>query len=208
MIEVVQAKNGSPVLIKNGKYLASSFDPQKEAETWWSHCHRLVKHAEGIFVLGLGSGYHIEAIKIHRSDLPLTVIECDKEIVDAIQSRVASNQVEILWETDWRRVYQAPGVSEKVRNNYAVLMHPGSYAVEPEYFSNAHKFLLARSVEGLFALLKNRPELFAELDPAKLADLARSGEPVTIKTLSQLMKPTTFADPNRRLWKVLEELVA
>lgn len=208
MIEVVQAKNGSPVLVKNGKYLASSFDPQKEAETWWSTCHRLAKKCEQVFILGLGSGYHVEVALRELPHASITVIECDANVVAKNANKFRQGNLKIIHESDWRKLYQNPSIADKVQSSYAVLSHPPSLSVECDFFGNAYKFLLARNVEGLFALLKLRPELLAELDESKLELLARSGDPVSIKTLVKLMKNSTYANPNRRLWKVLEELVA
>ena len=207
MIESATAKNGSLIYLKDGKYLASSFDPQKEAEGWFRNCQRLTKYARTVFVLGLGSGYHIAVLKRELPEAKIVVIESDQELVAAFQS-ANSVECEIICEADWRRLFQHSSVSGGVQNTYAVLLHPPSYNVEKEYFGNAYKFLLARSVEGLFALLKNRPEMLSELDEAKLADLARSTEPVTIRTITKAMKATPYANDTRRLWKVLEELIA
>lgn len=207
MIEVNEAKNGSLVFLKNGKYLASSFDPQKEAEAWWKNCERLTKNARTIFVLGLGCGYHIDVIKRENPSAKVIVIECDQDLVDLYNSKT-SKPLEIVIESDWRKLLTNSQVAAGVQDRFAALIHPPSLNVEKDYFANAHKFLLARSVEGLFALLKQRPDLLAELDEAKLADLARSSAPVSIRTLTTLMKSTTYVNENRRLWKVLEELIA
>lgn len=208
MIEVVQAKNGSAVHVKNGKYLASSFDPQKEAETWWTHCQRLVKHSQTAFVLGLGSGYHVAILSRQISQQTVVVIECDQQLIDLNAKQFANTNVQVVHVADWRKLYQNEIVQKAVVQNYSVLLHSPSLNAEQEFFANAHKFLLARNVEGLFALLRSRPELLEEIDEIKLADLARSTEPVTIKTLTRLMKPGSYTNPNRRLWKVLEELVS
>lgn len=206
MIETAQAKNGSLIHLKDGKYLASSFDPQKEAEAWWVNCLRLTKHARTLFVLGLGSGYHIEVAKREVPNAKIVVIEPDQELIKLYQA-TNSSESEILCEQDWRRLLQHSSVSNGVQNKYAVLLHPPSLSVEKEYFENAQKFLLARSVEGLFALLKTRPDLLSQLDETKFEDLARSAESVSIRTIMKLMKAKAYADQDRRIWKVLEALL-
>lgn len=208
MIESAQAKNGSLIYLKDGKYLASSFDPQKEAEAWWKTCERQAKHARTVFILGLACGYHIEVVQRELPQAKVVVIESDAELIAAYRKDHAETNFEILHEQEWRRFFQHSSVSGGVQGTYAVLLHTTSYNLNKEFFGNAHKFLLARSVEGLFGLLKNRPDLLSELDETKLADLARSGEPVTIRTIAKTMKTTSYLNENRRLWKVLEELIA
>ncbi len=209
MIEAAYAKNGSLIHLKDGKYLASSFDPQKEAEAWWRSSQRLTKYARTLFVLGLGSGFHIEVARREMPDTKIVVIEIDQQLIDLFKAN--SNELkntEIICEADWRKLFQHSSISGGVQDKYAVLLHPPSLSVEKEYFANAYKFLLARSVEGLFALLKTRPDLLSELDEAKLADLARTGDAVTIRTLTSSMKTTAYLNENRRIWKVLEDLIA
>lgn len=207
MIESALAKNGSLIHLKDGKFLASSFDPQKEAEAWWLTCKPRAKCARAVFILGLGSGYHIEVVKRELPEAKIVVIEPDQELVNVYQS-TNSTELEINCEADWRKLFNYSSVSSGVQKTYAVLLHPPSYNVEKEYFGNAYKFLLARSVDGLFALFKSRPDLLSELDEAKLTDLARSTDPVSIRTITKAMKATAYADENRRIWKVLEELIA
>lgn len=207
MIESALAKNGSLIYLKDGKYLASSFDPQKEAEAWYNNCKSRVKYAQTLFVLGLGAGYHIQVLSRELPQAKIVVVEPDQKLVDIYQS-TNSVKLEIVCEQEWRRLFQYSSVSSGTQDKYAVLLHPPSLNVEKEFFSQAYKYLLARSVEGLFALLKSRPDLLSELDEVKLADLARSGDAVTIRTLSKVMKTTTYLNENRRLWKVLEELIA
>lgn len=208
MIEVVQAKDGRTVFVKNGKFLASSFNPIKESETWWANCEGLTKNAKTIFILGLGCGYHVEVAKKAQPNVKIVVIECDHELIQLWRHHNPNSDLEIVYESDWRKLFSNSHVNSGIQDRYSVLSHPASLNVEKDYFSNIHRFLLARNVEGLFALLKARPELISDFDDAKLADLARSSDPVSIKTLSKIMKPTTYASENRRLWKVLEELIA
>ncbi len=207
MIETAQAKNGSLIHLKDGKYLASSFDPQKEAEAWYKNSNQRTKYARTVFVLGLGSGYHIRVLTRELPQTKIVVIEPDHELVKSYQA-ANSEELVIVCEQDWRRLFQHSSVSSGVQDKYAALLHPPSLSVEKDYFSNTYKFLLARSVEGLFALLKTRPDLLSELDEVKLADLARSSEAVTIRTLTNAMKSTTYLNENRRIWKVLEDLLA
>jgi hypothetical protein len=209
MIESAHAKNGSLIYLKDGKFLASSFDPQKEAETWWKNCQKQTKYARTLFVFGLGCGYHIEVLLRQIPETKIIVVEPDQELVSLFQSNpLKSDRFEIVCEQDWRRLFQHSSVGSAVQDKYAVLLHPASFGLESDFFGNAYKFLLARSVEGLFALLKHRPDILSEMDEAKLSDLARSGTPVTIHTLTKTMKSTSFLNDNRRLWKVLEELIA
>lgn len=207
MIEKAQAKNGSLIYLKDGKYLASSFDPQKEAEAWWKSSQRLTKHARTVFVLGLGAGYHIEVLSRELPQVKILVIEPDQELVE-IYRATNSNELAIICEQDWRSLFQHSSINSGAQDKYAVLLHPPSLSAEKDFFGNAYKFLLARNVEGLFALLKARPDLLAELDEAKLADLARTGDAVSIRTLTNSMKATAYLNENRRIWKVLESLIA
>lgn len=58
-VEVHFTESGDSVVSLSGRQLSSFVDPMKEAKLWMDHYQHLIKDKDVIFVLGLGSGYHV-----------------------------------------------------------------------------------------------------------------------------------------------------
>jgi threonine dehydrogenase-like Zn-dependent dehydrogenase len=69
------SRSGLPVLKQNDKWLASSFDPMKEAKQWAEAVGGRCNGAQSVVVLGSGSGYHVfELVKLLKG-MTIVVIE-------------------------------------------------------------------------------------------------------------------------------------
>lgn len=67
-----------------GLNLCSTRDPQKEGERWCDLVLTSEKEvARHYWVIGLGAGYHLEALAKRRPNSVISVIECRQEIIDA-----------------------------------------------------------------------------------------------------------------------------
>lgn len=108
-VEKVEAKNGQPTLrlrSKQGRqvFLHSSYDPQKEADSWAS---KLDFGPDSMMVLfGLGLGYHLRALlPLVQSSTKIIVIEPNDEVVQAARelegNRSLFDQETIHIVKDW-----------------------------------------------------------------------------------------------------------
>ncbi len=81
--EIVASKEGSPTLLWDGASLHSRYDPVAEGGRWAEEIvGKLPEDARGILVLGLGLGYHVEAL-LARTTLPVVVFEPSPDILRA-----------------------------------------------------------------------------------------------------------------------------
>lgn len=73
-IEIKETPSGHPVVACEGRQMSSFIDPHKEAEEWVDHYSQLLLNRKVAVVLGIGSGYHIEALS-RRFSGTIIVIE-------------------------------------------------------------------------------------------------------------------------------------
>lgn len=202
------ARSGHEVLKKNGRWLASSVDPLREAQQW---ARQVLKQTgtespETAIILGLGCGYHVAELAARKPRGSVIVIDCDREIHEKALDFVPSLKSEkIVIEKDWLKLVDSPLVRDAVGGPYRILKHAPSCALEPEFFTHVERLLLGRDKLAFLVLLKARPEILALFDSDLLGEIR--DEAVSIKTLQKIFSARSGANRERRLWKVLEELV-
>ena len=78
-IEVVPAKSGRPTMKADGFAMHSAYDPVKEAELQVQKFLEGDGGEGGLYVLGLGLGYHVDAL-IGRGIKPIILVEPSLEL--------------------------------------------------------------------------------------------------------------------------------
>jgi len=197
---------------KNGKWLASSIDPVREAQQWSEAVRTTAETNVTIVVLGLGCGYHVAELLSSNPKSSLLVVECDHEVKErALQFCPGLAGVSIVVEPDWMKLVEHSLVRDALGGLYQVVKHSPSLAIgarETEYFSAVEGMLLGRDKLSFLVLLKTRPEILSLLDSDILMDSDRfQDEPVSIRTMQKLFSQGPNTSRERRLWRVLEELV-
>jgi hypothetical protein len=194
---------------KNGKWLASSVDPVREARQW---SEVVLATTETIIVLGLGCGYHVVELMNNKPQSSLLIIECDSGVSEqALQICPSLVGATIIVEPDWTKLINYSPVRDALGGLYRVAKHLPSFAAgarETEYFNAVERMLLGRDKLSFLVLLKARPEILTLLDTDLLGDNERfQDEPVTIKAIQKLFAQRPNTSRERRLWRILEELV-
>ncbi len=211
-ITTEKARSGHAVMKKNGKWLASSIDPVREAQQWSDTVRISVEETETIIVLGLGCGYHVvELLKICPKSY-LLIIECDLKVKEkALQFCPALADASIVVEANWMNLVSHSMIRDALGGAYRVVKHAPSFAIgalESEYFEAVDGLLRGRDMLSFLHLLKVRPEILCLLDTELLGDTERfQGEAMSIKTMQKLFTQRPNTSRERRLWRVLEELV-
>ena len=204
MIEIVQGDRGIKVLRRDGRLLASRFDPWGEAEAWLARRSAFIGQAKTIFVLGLGSGYHV-AVLLKRSAARVVVIEPDPELITAVQRlhALSGPRVRIECVADIKTLRASEVVREALRETFVVLMHPSCLAFQSEFFKECRSTLLGRDWGALTWQwqIKGLPELDST------ARVDSTGEPLTIYDLEQTELVQNSEERERLLLKALRELV-
>lgn len=207
LITVEASRSGHPILKKDGRFLDSSFDPVKDATIWAERVAREAGDAESVFVLGVGTGYHIEALKVLLPSRMIVAIDCDSAVVsEATRINSALRSLSVVCETEWHRLIEHAAFRDGLGGRYAIAKHGPSCQIQMTYFHAVERLLIGREKIAFLLQLKTRPELYALFDPAAIE--AMGPDLVSIKTLQNLFSESSANRRERRLWKVLEELIA
>jgi hypothetical protein len=185
-------------------------DPWREARAWAEKALTGAEPNETIFVLGLACGYHALAIRSLSKSQPVLVIERDAELVKAateLSPNLLDSEtgVEVVVEDNWAKLIEHTSFRDRLCGIYRIVPHGASFQAEPEYFAAVERLLNGRDRLSFLLQLKTRPELAALLDPEAI--LAIQNEAISVKTLEKLFQPQAQGSRERRLWRVLEELV-
>lgn len=215
MIEVLASRNGPSVIRLDGRYLASSIDPIREAASWAERALRASGDKPTIFVVGVGCGYHVAALKaLARSEKHVIAMDPSSQIVKhALMFNPTLDPSDIVVEIDKLKWTANQHICDALLGEpFAIVTHAPTAQIHPEWVKETESFLLAREKTSFLLQLRLRPELFAHLDPKKIE--AMGNETVSIKTLQSLFRGNGLADRQnpadsreRRIWRVLEELV-
>jgi len=206
LIELVTARNGKSVLKKDGKLLASVFDPLREAAAWADKVQSEFGADESIIVLGLGSGYHVEELSARCSDRAIYVVEKDVEIAERVFELCGGiRRDRVIVEPDWIRLADLPVFQEALGGVYRIAPHGPSYQIDPEYYGAVDRLLRGRDKLSFLLLMKTRPEFLPLLDAEAVN--AIGDEAISIKTISRLFSARAVGSRQRRIWQLLEELV-
>jgi hypothetical protein len=216
MIQTETSRSGHFILKRDGRFLASSFDPVREGHVWAAHA---VGTAEALgchtfLVLGLGCGYHVSSLSSAMTDAghvdkKILVIEASAEVAKETLAQITfAPNVTVLVEPLARQLLGHAAICEALSDTHVVLPHHASFACDLEFYSFAQSLLLSRDMTSFLLQLRLHPELYAAFDQTELRRLAASNDPVTIQTLRQLFRKDGKLSHERRMWKALEELIA
>jgi hypothetical protein len=204
LIETVLAKNGSAVLRKEGRLLASAVDPQAEAREWVMRRPILLTQVKSIFVLGVGSGYHVSEL-FFQTNATIVVVDRDQELVDSAREIQKFDSQRIHFQcVDAAKALRASDiVRSAVRESFLVLQHAASISHDAGFFNECEAQLLGRDWGHLNWQwqLKGHPAL--DSYPRIIA----SDEPLTIYDLESTELVQDSAERERMIIKALRELV-
>jgi hypothetical protein len=186
--------------------LASSVDPTREAATWADQVCKAAGAHDMIIVLGLGCGYHVTELLSRRPRSQVIVIESDQQLCDeAFKISPELYDGVVIVQNDWTKLIESQPFRDAVGGIYHIAIHGPTSQLDADYIQSVDALLRGRDKLSFLLLLKARPELVGILDPEAIAKIGL--EPVTIKTVTQLFGAQAAGTRERRLWRVLEELV-
>ncbi len=164
-VEFDRAKNGKTVVKVQGRFLSSSFDPEREAVRW---CETVMSTGPTdlcCVVLGLGSGYHIVELQ-NRVRKPVVAIDTMASLrghfeeyfrdalakqrsvnLNASRCLIFSNEESFRMSTDLDFLFQQP---------YRVIVHAPSFDLKSDFYLHVRKLLIGRDLESLRWQLERR----------------------------------------------------
>lgn len=213
MIEVRAAQSGAPVVVQDGRALASLRDPVAEGERWAS---RAVERAGARFAsavaLGAGSGYGVAALVRALGSERAVCLEPDQELVDAILRLAASGVAGLrglepgafVAGRDLEATFSSPAVLRVTRRPFAIAITGAAAEREAGFHRAARERLIARSPDAFERELALRPELARSLSPGFPA----AGDALlSVRDVRRALLPEAFGR-ERAVWSALEELTA
>jgi hypothetical protein len=208
------ARNGQAIYKIDGRSVVSSFDPAKEARGWAENAVKEIGDRESVVILGAGCGYHILALRELRPSLSILTIEESKDIAAFAHTVLASQPDidvrqfgEIIVASRPIELTESLILRDFMSHRYAVVTHAGLAAVRPDWTHEMATFLTGRDYLSFLLQLRMRPELHALFDEEKIAKLQASTSPISILTIRSLFSAQAQNSRERRLWRVLEELI-
>jgi len=206
LITIENSRTGLPVLKKDDRFLASSIDPLREAQAWAAKVLTGIDPQESLIVLGLGSGYHVSLLKELSPRSEVIVIENDPEVIAQVLSILPQlHDLAIIRVPDWTKLNENRTFCDAVGGLYRVAPHGPSCQIEKSYYKAVTALLLGRDKLSFLHLVKARPELLGLLNPTSLVEF--QDDNISIKTLQKLFSPAALTSRERRIWRVLEELI-
>lgn len=208
LLKLETARNGESVFTVDGRSLVSSFDPSKEAHAWAQNALEQIADRKSAIVIGAGCGYHIKALKNLRSDLAILTIESSEKIATSVLDIHPSlNASDIIIAATPFELTDSLKFRDFITGRFAILTHPAQAFMREAWTADVTRFLTGRDSLAFLLQLRMRPELYALFDEEKIAALAGQQNPISILTIRDLFKPEAKASRERRLWRVLEELI-
>ncbi|MGE0526173.1 MAG: hypothetical protein AB7G93_17680 [Bdellovibrionales bacterium] len=205
MIDIVTSSTGDPVVRFQGKLLASRFDPRMEAKSWLARRSLFVDKIEGVFVLGLGSGYHVLELQRATSGR-IMVIEPNPDIIAAAKSIHTFDSARVMIEcvTSARELRASENVKKLLMKSFTVLQHAPSVALSPKLHKACATQLMGRDWGSLSWQWQLREGYSLETNPRVESAV---GAPLTIYDLEQTELVQNSEERERLLIKALRELV-
>ena len=212
MIQV--AKSGSEVLMVAGLATASLVNPEREAGQWAELQHARLKSVgvhEAVVILGVGSGFHIAALQtmLRERGLKGGVYAIDTCLESVEFARIRISGVTFI-HADWMRgpteFVGRADVTTWLTQTSTLLRHRPTLSRVGAPLKAVETWLVGRAPEAFSAQLKQRPEIAAALNAQRAKKIAECPL-VSIRDLSKMWDISSELKADRRLFRVLEELV-
>ncbi len=204
MIEIVTCNNGLKVLRYAGRLLASRFDPEVEAQHWLNSRREFLETARTVFVLGLGSGYHVGEI-LKRTTANVIVLEASTEVIAANSEFHSFDplRVNLIPIVSARTLRSQDAVREAIQQSFIVLSYAPSVSLSPELYAQCRAQLIGRDWGTLNWQwkIKGGPNFDTAVQVTKV------DSPLTIYDLEQTELVQNSEERERLLFKALRELV-
>lgn len=210
------ARTGSEVLIVGNLATASLVNPEREAQHWAeTQIARLKKarSSEAVVVLGVGSAFHLRALTAIADGRPIIAVDTCRESIEFAKSRTPN--VTFVWAhapIQTAAVQAAysflsrPEIASWLRQPFTFLKHKPTVSRAGEPLRRIESWITGRTPEALAAHLRMRPEIAAALDPARASRIAEIPL-VSIRDLAKMWDVSAELKSDRRIFRVLEELV-
>jgi len=205
MLEWASGAKGDLIPTWNGRLLASKVDPYKEAKIWVESHADILSYTEGIFVLGLGAGYHIRELQVFYPKVKIIVFEALLDLVSAksLRSWQENGQVSVYGGDLAWNFFSSSEAKDMLSGLYIVLQHKSSMEINPTFYQNISNRLVGRTWSSYHHILKARgtASFLSEVQVTSRDEL------ISIKHIMDALKENKNKTSEDVLWSCLSELV-
>ena len=145
--EIKKAKTGQAIPVINDVHLHSIYYPIREADALAKSNQSIISAKNKILILGLGFGYHVEAIvklmyEIHNQDFEIYVVEPSREVIEEAKKNTSINfsHFKIINEENVESLFDNLEVINFLINRPGVIIHPASYNLWNNYYKRFLSF--------------------------------------------------------------------
>jgi hypothetical protein len=205
MIEWHLSKSGAEIPALNGIFLASRYDPQKEALRFLTLHEKSVKKMECVFLIGAGNPYIVQELLETHFVSAVVVIDSEATLIEAMRSRFRHDLVTWKFISNFQEANALNDLRRFFLMKFKVLVAPSSQFMQPEWLRSGIDFLKGHSVPGFYFQLGLRnpgkgPTLCHVLPETSEENFGK------MKALELIRKPQTTSDADS-ITKILSELI-
>lgn len=147
-VEFHLTEMGKSVASLSGRQLSSFVDPCKEAHNWVDHYKHLISGKDVIFVLGLGSGYHVDEL-LRGTKSKIVVVEQLPDLISHFEKNFNSETKRIQFisldesSNEFKKILCDKGV------RYSTLTFAPAILHEQKRYARIYEDLSGRSSRGV-----------------------------------------------------------
>lgn len=204
MIESHVAKSGDLIFDVDRRQLCSHHDPRLEAKNWSERRLSEGLNAKHLIIVGLGCGYHVEALK-KLTNKKIYVVEASKEILTAcakVHSMDFAN-FNARYIPDIQAIKESAWMQEAMSASYQVLVYKPSFFSNRDSFEPIYDWLIARNWPALAWMWEQRTQtaLINQLQQVVNSD----SNQLTLKDVDSLVEKSSLRGHSRS-WMILRAL--
>lgn len=189
---------------EDGKALSHLTQPQTEAENWVSA--QDFSFSREIVVLGLGTGFHIRALKEMQPSLKVHVIDTRDALLPIYRKQISSELENYYCMRSLEELLDSELFTLSLRKNLPVYSFLPCWAAQDDLFYSFWKNLTGRSLYGVVWHFAN---MGIELDERSLESFKSQKTPMSIKEATEIItqNPSELAQESRSYFEALRELI-
>lgn len=195
---------GYLIPFEDGKSLCDFNNPVGEAEAWVAQQDLSISNE--IVVLGLGGGFHVQALKEAHPYLKIHLIECRDQLLPIYKKQIQSKVENYSCFQSLESLLDSEVFEAVIVKSLPVYFARSTWGAQEDLFYSLWKNLTGRSV---YAIAKHFANLGIEIDEGTLSSLKQTEKPLTIKDATDIIanSNSSAAQESRGYFETLKELL-
>lgn len=195
---------GYLIPFEDGKSLCDFNNPVSEAEAWVAQQDLSISNE--IVVLGLGGGFHVQALKEAHPYLKIHLIECRDQLLPIYKKQIQSKVENYSCFQSLESLLDSEVFEAVIVKSLPVYFARSTWGAQEDLFYSLWKNLTGRSV---YAIAKHFANLGIEIDEGTLSSLKQTEKPLAIKDATDIIanSNSSAAQESRGYFETLKELL-